>query len=62
MTTLTIKIPDSKTRDVSSYIKTIGGEIVTGKKRIKADSEEENEVTHERYFGENIRRVIKAFK
>ncbi|AYL97428.1 hypothetical protein [Mucilaginibacter celer] len=58
METLTIKIPDGKAKDVSNYIEHIGGKVI--KKAVK-ETEEEDEVTHESYFGENIRRVIKAF-
>lgn len=58
MTTLTIKIPDAETQAVSKYIANVGGEIVKSKKVI---SDKDDEVTHEQYFGENIRRAIKAF-
>jgi len=63
METLTVKIPNGKSRDVSAYVKEIGGEVIQTKK-IKADTEqdEDNEVTHGVFFGENIKRVIKAFK
>ena len=61
MATLTIDIPDSKATDLSKYAKKIGGKVkeqnVTENK-----SEEKDEVTHEVFFGENIRRVINAFK
>jgi hypothetical protein len=65
MTILTIKVPDGKTPDVSKYVKNIGGEVISNKKQIKAKAAEtddqEDEVTHEAYFGENIKRAIKAF-
>ncbi len=65
MTILTIKIPDGKAPDVSKYIKNIGGEVVSDKQHTKIKPEEiedhDDEVTHEQYFGENIRRAIKAF-
>lgn len=60
MTTLTVKIPEGKTNDVSTYIKKIGGEIVTPKKP-NVEIDEDDEVTHGVYFGENIKRLIKAF-
>ena len=42
MTTLTVKIPEGKTNDVSIYIKKIGGEIVTPKKtNIEIDEDDE---------------------
>jgi hypothetical protein len=65
MTILTIKVPDGKAPDVSRYVKNIGGEVISNKQQIKAQSKEsevqDDEVTHEAYFGENIKRVIKAF-
>ncbi|MDB4922197.1 hypothetical protein [Mucilaginibacter sp.] len=60
MTTLTVKIPDGKATDVSQYIQNIGGEVVKSKKAA-AEIDEDDEVTHEQYFGENIKRLIKAF-
>ena len=65
MTILTIRIPDGKAPDVSAFVKNAGGEIIstTQKKSKSAEETDDNdEVTHESYFGENIRRVIKAFK
>lgn len=58
MTTLTIKVPDNKAKQLSSYAKEIGGEVVIKKNQ----ASEEEEVTHGVFFGENIKRVIKAFK
>jgi len=58
MTTLTIKVPDNKAKQLSSYAKEIGGEVVTK----KDTSLEDDDVTHGVFFGENIKRVIKAFK
>lgn len=62
MTTLNIKIPESKKSDVSSYIKKIGGEVISEKTKKAVGIEAEAEVTHESFFGENIKRVIRAFK
>jgi hypothetical protein len=65
MTTLSIKIPEGKESDLSSYVQKIGGEVIkdTRKTKLVVEAEsEEDEVTHESYFGENIRRVIRAFK
>jgi len=65
MTTQTVKIPESKKSDFNSFIKQIGGEIVSEKHRSKfadKENEEDDEVTHEVFFGENIKRLIKAFR
>jgi hypothetical protein len=64
MTILTIKIPDGKAPDVSAFVKNVGGEVLSTQKKVKPETEtnQDDEVTHESYFGENIRRVIKAFK
>jgi hypothetical protein len=65
MTTQTVKIPDSKKSDFNSFIKQIGGEIITDKKTpdvIAKEEDEDDEVTHGVFFGENINRVIKTFK
>jgi len=63
MTILTIKIPEGKAPDVSKYVKNIGGEVISNKSQTNAKIEDQDdEVTHESYFGENIKRVIKAFK
>lgn len=64
MTTLSIKIPESKEADVASYIQKIGGEVVKESPNAvtAAILNDEDEVTHESFFGENIKRVIKAFK
>jgi hypothetical protein len=62
MTTLTVKIPESKKSDFNSFIKQIGGEIVPEKQTSKSADEEDDEVTHEVFFGENIKRLIKAFR
>jgi len=59
MTIITIKIPDDKAPDVSMFVKNIGGEVILNNEQT---DDENNEVTHESYFGENIKRVIKAFK
>ena len=61
MTTLIVKIPNGKALDVSTFVKNIGGEVLPAKKS-DTDQDEDNEVTHEVYFGENIKRLIKAFK
>jgi hypothetical protein len=63
MTILTIKVPEGKAPDVSKYVKNIGGEVISNKPQATTKVEDqEDEVTHESYFGENIKRVIKAFK
>ena len=65
MTTQTVKIPESKKSDFNLFIKQIGGEILPEKKQSKMvdkEDDEEDEVTHEVFFGENIKRLIKAFR
>jgi hypothetical protein len=63
MTTLTIKVPDGKAPDVSSYISKIGGEVLTTKKaNNKSSNDEDDDITHEVFFGENIKRLLNAFK
>ena len=59
MTTITVKIPNAMEPDMSKYVKNIGGEIVKTKHAMIED--EDDEVTHEQFFGENIKRVINAF-
>ena len=68
MTTITIDIPDSKASALSAYAAKMGGRVVDKTKKIKtslpqnAEQEDDDEVTHEHFFGENLRRVINAFK
>lgn len=64
MTTLSIKIPENKADDVASYIQKIGGEVVKENQFTAStiEQQDEDEVTHESFFGENIKRVINAFK
>ena len=64
MTTITIDIPDNKAKDLSAYATKIGGRVVdkTSAKATRPADTEEDEVTHESYFGENLKRVINAFK
>ncbi|HEY2580163.1 MAG TPA: hypothetical protein VGI43_00055 [Mucilaginibacter sp.] len=60
MTVITIKIPDGKAKDVSSFVKEMGGEVITNK---KVDGNDDDDVvTHGVFFGENIKRVLRAFK
>lgn len=61
MTTITIDIADSKATDLSKYAKKIGGRVVVHKAVSKAE-EEDNDVTHGEYFGENIRRAINILR
>lgn len=62
MTTITVSVPNGKEPEVSSYVKNIGGTVITKKAEAKVEEiEEDDEVTHGVFFGENIRRVIKAF-
>jgi len=57
MDTIIINIPEDKTPYISKIIKEVGGEIVSINKKATID-----EVTHGVFFGENIKRVIKAFR
>lgn len=60
MTVIAYQIPDDKIQEVSRYIAKAGGEKIALE---NTDLDvEEDEVTHEYYFGENIRRLINAFK
>lgn len=61
MTTLTAEIPDTKKKEVSLYIKKSGGKIIDTNDNREKDLDEDDEVTHGVFFGENIKRVIKAF-
>ena len=66
MTIITIEVPDAKAPDVSKYVKNMGSEVISNKQQTKTKidepEDEDDEVTHESYFGENIKRVIKAFR
>jgi len=62
MTTVTVDMPDKDKRDLSSFVRERGGEILDIKKSAKvadeSESEDDDEVTHGEFFGENIRRAI----
>ena len=62
---ITIDIPKGKELEVSKYVEKIGGRVVTQKQLIESKETEaidkDDEVTHEVFFGENIKRLIKAF-
>lgn len=64
MITLKITIPEDKVVEVASYVPKIGGEVNKNNAVFTAIKPErdEDEVTHESFFGENIKRVIRAFK
>jgi hypothetical protein len=59
MTLLTVQIPDDKTSHLASFLEEIGGEIIPAGIEINPT---DDEVTHEVFFGENIKRAIKAFR
>jgi hypothetical protein len=61
MTTITAEIPDTKKKEVSLYIKKSGGKIIDTNDNLGTETDEDDEATHGVFFGENIRRVIKAF-
>ncbi len=56
MTVVAFKIPDSKLREVSKYVTKAGGKKVS----LKQLEVEDMEVTHEVFFGENIKRLFRA--
>jgi hypothetical protein len=63
MDTLTIKIPEGKIPYVSKIVKEVGGEVVSKQEKSKeATIDEDDEVSHGVFFGENIKRVINAFR
>ena len=66
MTTVTINIPDKEKRNLSSFVKERGGEIVDIKKSdtLPATTKDldDDDVTHGEFFGENIRRAINLLK
>jgi hypothetical protein len=61
MTVISFKIPHNKLSKVSSYIRKAGGRILTDQSEVILD-EQDNEVTHGVFFGENIKRLIKALQ
>ena len=60
MTTLKIQIPEDKLSEVLSYVEKIGGEVIAIE--ITELETEKDEILHNSFFGENIKRVIRAFK
>jgi len=65
MTTITINIPDKDKNALSSFVKERGGEIVNTKtisKVVPAENEEDDDVTHGEFFGENFRRAINILR
>jgi hypothetical protein len=66
MTTVTVNIPDKDKRALSSFVKERGGEIIATKKldgvADTSESQDDDEVTHGEFFGENIRRAINILK
>jgi hypothetical protein len=61
MTVISFKIPHNKLSKVSSYIRKAGGRILTDQSEVILE-EQDNKVTHGVFFGENIKRLIKAFQ
>jgi len=61
MTVILYSIPDDKIPEVTRFIAKAGGTKVTLKK-LYVEEDRDDEVTHEHFFGENIKRLIKAFK
>jgi len=59
MTIISYKIPGNKVREVSDYISKAGGRKISLEEATKQEDEDDL-VTHEVYFGENINRFIKA--
>ena len=61
MNTLIIEIPEKNVADLSDFITRSGGNIISPSSAPKDCLDDDDEVTHARYFGENIRRVIHTF-
>ncbi|MDB5140487.1 MAG: hypothetical protein JWR12_2403 [Mucilaginibacter sp.] len=61
MTTITIEVPENKKKRISNLIKSEGIHVVNTEVS-KESEEDDDEVTHTVFFGENIKRVLKAFK
>ncbi|RYE04652.1 MAG: hypothetical protein EOP33_08900 [Rickettsiaceae bacterium] len=59
---ITIDIPENKATELSKYAEKIGGRVVTYKTKTQVEDNEEDEVTHGEYFGENIRRAINILR
>jgi hypothetical protein len=66
MTTVTVNIPDKEIRDLSSFVRERGGEIVNSKTSAAvnntSENEDEDEVTHGEFLGENIKRAINILR
>jgi hypothetical protein len=65
MCMMTIEVPENKAIEISYLVEKNGGKIITrssAKNNKHSEKEEELEVTHEKFFGENIRRALKALK
>ena len=60
MITIKIQIPKDMELDLLSFVEKIGGEVIS----VETIEEEtvDDEVTHNSFFGENIKRAIRAFK
>lgn len=59
---ITIDIPESKATELSNYAEKIGGRVVTLKPKAEAQDNDDDEVSHGEYFGENIRRAINILR
>jgi len=66
MTTVTVNIPDKEKENLLSFVKDHGGEIVgqknSGDEDDVTENEDDDDVTHGEFFGENIRRAINILK
>jgi hypothetical protein len=60
MKSIAYSIPDDRIHEVTKYIIELGGTVLSVESAELED--EDDEVTHDLYFGENIKRLIRAFK
>ena len=62
MTVIPYKIPEKKAKQVSIFMTRAGGATVNLNNENFEEEDKDDEVTHGQFFGENIKRLIKAFK
>lgn len=61
MAVITYRVPDKKTQQVAVFVNKAGGATLNVHNE-NNEEDKDDEVTHGQYFGENIKRLIKAFK
>lgn len=62
MAIVKIEVPDDRAQELLSYVGKIGGRVIGSPDGTVSGSDDDKEVTHEKFFGENIQRVIDAFR